>query len=165
MNGHPPLRSLYYGELTYIYYTNITLFPLLLSQINLKDRVEGRERERMRGVRWEEERGSIDSLIPVPLPVSTVSRSPTRKNKSQGSSDGCGTPGSSGFAIWMANTCISLMHSKLNLHLDGFPGPQPAQMHQKQPSTTTPLMGLIYHLQVYYVKMMLVRVQNVKMIL
>lgn len=60
---------------------------------------------------------------------------------------------------------ISLMHSKLNLHLDGFPRPHPAQMHQKQPSTATPLMGLIYYLQVYYVKMMWVHVQNVKMML
>lgn len=31
-----------------------------------------------------------------------VSRSPARKNKSQGWSDGCGTPGSGSFAIWMA---------------------------------------------------------------
>lgn len=32
-----------------------------------------------------------------------MSRSPARKNKSRGRSDGCGTPGSGGFAIWMAD--------------------------------------------------------------
>lgn len=49
---------------------------------------------------------------------------------------------------------ISLMHGKLNLHLDFFPRPRSAQMHQKQLSTTIPLMGLIYDFQAYYVKKM-----------
>lgn len=57
---------------------------------------------------------------------------------------------------------ISLTYIKFNLHLDGFPGPQLGQMHQKQPSTTSLLIGLIYHYRVYYAKMMLVRVQNVE---
>ena len=63
MNGHiAPLR-LFYRELTYISHTHITLLPLLCLQINLKDRVQRREREgyeiegeRMRDVRWVEER-------------------------------------------------------------------------------------------------------------
>lgn len=60
---------------------------------------------------------------------------------------------------------ISLMHGKLNLHLDGFPGPLASQMQQKQPSTTANLIGLIYHFQVYYVKCILAHVYNVQMML
>lgn len=60
---------------------------------------------------------------------------------------------------------ISLVHSKLNLHLDGFPRPHALQMQLKRPSATAPLMGLIYHFQDYYVKMMLARAQKVRTML
>lgn len=115
MNGRTPPLRLFYGELTYIYYTHIALLPLLSLQINLEDRVERRgrgeegcarlsERERERGKvgRREREYWFLDSRTSAS--ECRVSRSPARKNKSQGWSDGCGTPGSGGFAIWMADT-------------------------------------------------------------
>lgn len=60
---------------------------------------------------------------------------------------------------------ISLMHGKLNLHLGSFPEPHPAHTHQKQPRTSTALMGLTCQFQRYYVKMMLLHVLNVEMML
>lgn len=118
----------------------------------------------MRVVRWEEERGSIDSLIPVPLPVSAECQDlPPGKTNHTAEVMDVALQDPVVLPSGWPTLYISLMNSKLNLHLDGFPRLHPAQMHQKQPSTTTPLMGLIYHFQVYYVKMMSVRVQNVEM--
>lgn len=116
-----------------------------------------REREREREERWEEERGSIDSLIPAPLPVSAECQDlPPGKTNHKAEVMDVALQDPAVLPSGWPTLYISLMHSKLNLHLDGFPGPHPAQMYQKQPSTATPLMALIYHFQVYYVKMMLV---------
>lgn len=117
-------------------------------------------------VRWVEERGSIDSLIPVPLPVSAECQDlPPGKTNHKVEVMDVALQDPAVLPSGWPTLYISLMHSKLNLHLDGFPRPRPAQMHQKQPSTTTLLMGLIYHFQVYYVKLMLVHVQNAEMML
>lgn len=113
MNRRTPPPRLSYRELTYIEYTHIPL-PLLCLQINLKDRVERRGRrrtlevegERQSVLRWEDERESRYWFLDSRTSASEcrVSRSPARKNKSQSWSDGCGTPGSGGSAIWMADT-------------------------------------------------------------
>lgn len=54
------------------------------------------------------------------------------------------------------------MHSKLNLHLDSFPG---TDATESGPSAPAPLMGLIYQFWVYYVKMMPAHVQYVNIML
>lgn len=105
-------------------------------------------------------------MIPVPLPESVVCRDllPGKTNHEAevidvALQDPVVLP--SGWPMLY----ISLMHSKLNLHLDGFPRPHALQMQLKRASTTAPIMSLIYHFQNYYVKIMLAHVQKARMML
>lgn len=141
MNGPTPPLRLFHGELTYICYTHSTLLPLLCLQINLKDGVEGRaemwarERERERaqlGEGREREYWFLDSRTSAS--ECRVSRSPARKNKSQGWSDGCGTPGSGGFAIWMADTVYQPHAQQIKFTFGRLP--------QASPSTDAPKTAL-----------------------
>lgn len=80
-------------------------------------------------------------------------------------SDGCGTPGSGGSAIWMADTVYQPLAQQIKFTFGRLPRASPSTAAPKTALSQPPLMGLIYHFQVYYVKTMLVHVQNVKMML
>lgn len=84
----------------------------------------------------ERERGSIDPLIPVPLPVSVECQDllPGKTNHKAEVTDVAIQDPTVLPSGW-PTLYISHMHSKLNLHLEGIPGPHPAQM---QPKTTNP---------------------------
>lgn len=93
----------------------------------------------MRVVMWDNERSSIDSSIPVPLPVSAECQDlPPGKTNHKAEVMDVALQDLAVLPSGWPTLYISLMHSKLNLHLDGFPRPLAPQMHQKQPSTIAP---------------------------
>lgn len=129
MNGRTPPLRVYRRDLTYIEHAHVTLLPLLLLQINLKGEEEEVQRELSCVyvfvtvcvcVRVE---GGIDSMIPVRLPVSAECQDlPPGKTNHKAEVMDVALQDPTLVPSGWPKLYISPMHSKLNLHLDGFPG-------------------------------------------
>lgn len=91
-----------------------------------------RQRERERSKGGEKREKDIDSLIHIPLPVSAECQDlPPGKTNHKAEVMDVALQDLAVLPSGWSTPYISLMHSKLNLHLDGFPRPHPAQMQPK----------------------------------
>lgn len=141
--------------------------PSSALQINVKDRVERRiRRQTLAAERCTAARSTYRFLDSRYL-CQWVQRVRISRQEKQitKQSDGCATPGSGGSAIWMADTVYQPLAQQIKFTFGRLPRASPSTAAPETALSQPPLMGLIYHFQVYYVKTMLVHVQNVKMML